>query len=88
MAADPQRTALSDHVKVLCGHCGATIWHYPTPTGKSVALDDGVGPYVVVGMKAYEGGPTDGYRGHLDHCKAYQEWRLGSRVSSDEFLWP
>ena len=87
MVADPQTSALSDHVKVLCGHCGATIWHYSTPNGKSIALDCGVGRYVIIGTTAYEAGPTDGYRGHFDHCKPFAAFR-DSRVSADEFLWP
>jgi hypothetical protein len=84
-----QTDLVSDHVKVLCGHCGEAIWSYSTPNGKSVALDDGVGlgPYVIIGTKAYKGGPTDGYRGHFDHCEPFAAFR-DSRVSADEFLWP
>jgi hypothetical protein len=85
--ANHQASLVSDHVKALCGHCGATIWNYSTPNGKTVPLDAGVGPYIIIGTKAYRGGPTDGYRDHFDHCKSYAVFR-NSHVSSDEFLWP
>jgi hypothetical protein len=79
-----QSSPLSEHAKVLCGRCGATIWDYPTPNGKSVALDNAVGRYVIIGTHAYEGGPTDGYQGHWDHCK---DPETTNRVSNEEFLW-
>jgi hypothetical protein len=76
-------------MEALCGHCGAKIWSYPTPNGKAdtVALDAGVGPYVLEGLKAYKQGPTDGFRCHTDYCAPLAEWRRHNHVSADEFLW-
>jgi hypothetical protein len=75
-------------MEALCGHCGAKIWSYSTPSGGHVALEDVPRPYVIVRTKAVKGGPTDGYRDHRDYCKAFALWRQGGRVSNDEFLWP
>jgi hypothetical protein len=85
---DNQTDLLSGHAMVLCGECGETIWDYRTPNGNHVALDNAVGPYVINGPTACRRGPTDGYRGHWDHCKPVAASHPSNHVSADEFLWP
>lgn len=82
-----QSEPLDNDKIVRCLQCGAGVWDYSTPSGKSVALDNARGgPYLVVGPTAYRSETDQGYRSHWDHC------RLAASLPSvdvdiDEFLW-